>query len=377
MIISTSDNWWDVGVQNPYGRTLFDIAQTNFCIIAGAGGPAARTVRHDTLPDGRRIGLKNAGKARELAIELASKFVLNIAHQEHANSLCVRYCLTSREGVLDIQRTPTECEVRSVFTNFELQDRIDAFLKTKLTPEIVTGRVYIAVETNLGLTFKSLGIGGQPIERGNYSQTVLSEYDRIVRDLNSKSPAGRVSVLSGKPGTGKSYLVRGLLNDAAGSNCIILPPQLVTQLSGPSFLPALASFSDENPGKSMVFFIEDADECLATRMGDNIGSISALLNLGDGIIGQLLDVRIVATTNAAHQDIDEAILRPGRLSASIQVGALSYDEAVGVYSRLRPGAELTPRKSYTLAEVYQLARADGWVAPPKATAIGFSNAPGA
>ena len=113
----------------------------------------------------------------------------------------------------------------------------------------------------------------------------------------------------------------------------------------------------------MVFIIEDADEVLAPRQGDNMSAVSVMLNLGDGILGKLLDVRIVATTNAHRQELDEAIMRPGRLSASVAVGPVPYEKAKAIFERLAPGKELK-EKAYTLAEIYSKARDEGWE-PPK------------
>jgi len=226
-----------------------------------------------------------------------------------------------------------------------------------------------------------MGIGGQPLERGNYEDDVLKGFDRIVSDLSSSTPAGRVSILDGKPGGGKTFLVRGLLDAVKDVIFVIVPSNLVQELAQPGMIPALVKLHQSRGQRPMVFLIEDADECLAPRMGDNMSSVSAVLNLGDGILGQLLDVRIVATTNARHQDVDEAIKRPGRLSAMIHVGLLSPEKAGEVYQRLtgkppylfeldKMVGPLFKGKT-SLAEVYQLARDSGWIPPPKERKMGF------
>ena len=112
-----------------------------------------------------------------------------------------------------------------------------------------------------------------------------------------------------------------------------------------------------------------------SRDKDNINSVQSLLNLGDGILGSLLDLRIVATTNAHELHLDEAISRPGRLSKMLEVGPLDIHTARSVFSRLLPDAklpdELTKKfkeESVTssgfkmsLAEAYSLARKYGWL----------------
>ena len=56
--------------------------------------------------------------------------------------------------------------------------------------------------------------------------------------------------------------------------------------------------------------------------------------MGDGIMGAMLDARIVATTNAQTEDLDPAIVRPGRLCRRIDIGELCYEQACEVYERL-------------------------------------------
>ena len=257
------------------------------------------------------------------------------------------------------------------------------------TKSIPKGRVHVLISTSQGPEFKSMGIGGQKLERANYEDEVLRGYDRIITDLQAASPAGRVAILDGKPGTGKTFLVRGILDDVKDVIFVIVPANLIQELAQPSMIPALVGLHQSRGDKPMVFIIEDADEVLAPRMGDNMSSVSAILNLGDGILGQLLDVRIVATTNAHHTDVDEAIKRPGRLSAMVHVGPLSPGKAGEVYTRLtgkppfsgggdpmnllsvpEPVKPLFTRET-SLATVYQMARDSGWTPPPKERKMGF------
>ena len=106
-----------------------------------------------------------------------------------------------------------------------------------------------------------------------------------------------------------------------------------------------------------MLIIEDADGSLVPRAADNISEISALLDLGDGLVGSTFDVRILATSNARRVDIDRAILRPGRLCRSIDVPALEASHANEVLTGLLGAAPHTAfSKPTTLAEVYAAAR---------------------
>ncbi len=196
--------------------------------------------------------------------------------------------------------------------------------------------------------------------RENYAPEVVEKFDRVVHELKKAEPAGRLVLMEGDPGTGKTHLIRSLVGALADhGRCIIVPPSLLDKLSGPEFVMCLiqqkALVSGAN--KAMTLILEDADDCLIAREQNAAAkaSLSALLNLSDGIMGAALDLRVVATTNQELGAIDRAILRPGRLLERIHVGPLSPTHAERVLVRLG-GAARSYEVPVTLAQVYEDAR---------------------
>jgi|ERR1017187_1027668 hypothetical protein len=247
------------------------------------------------------------------------------------------------------------------------------------------GRVYVLVPCQGGLTTKSIGMGAVPLIKDNYNKEVVDGYESVVSDINSSDPLGRLSIFDGPPGTGKTYLIRALLSSLPDTKFLLLPSNMADTLTGPELLQALISESedmvvsrpvryrafprDKNPEtkgfdsetvlpkKTMVLVIEDADRCLTSRGSDNISAISAILNLSDGIIGNLLDLRIVCTTNAEIDNIDAALMRSGRLSARIEVNLLDVEQAKVIYTRVGGTQEqVWDKKYYSLSDVYALAK---------------------
>lgn len=233
------------------------------------------------------------------------------------------------------------------------------------------GMVYTLAKTMGGYRVSHIGLAGTPIERTNYSQEVLAAYDHIVEDLNTEAPCGRLSILAGAPGTGKTYLVRSLLGAVPKGAFVVIPPHLVEELGSPEILPSLTAAKHEMEGP-IVLVIEDADSCLVPRQANsktgNMNAISALLNLGDGILGSVLDLRIIATTNAREIEMDPAIKRPGRLCKYASVGPLPPADAAQVLYRLTGKKVAQEEKPTTLAEVYLKARGLGWKPPVKTAA---------
>ena len=241
-----------------------------------------------------------------------------------------------------------------------------------------------AITRNHGgnLQLSRIGYAGSPIEKSNYSDDVCRDYDFIIDDLHSEDPNGRIVILDGVPGIGKSHMIRGILMDAPKAMFVIVPPNMVSSIGGPELIPLLLRTKEDYGKKGpIVLVLEDADQCLAPRQADNISSISSILNLGDGILGSIFDVRILATTNAKAKEIDPAIMRAMRLSKRISIQPATYEQANKIYKRIlkddtkelpKPAAEekfsmkpVNNKKDFTLAEIYKAAREDGWKPPSK------------
>jgi len=115
--------------------------------------------------------------------------------------------------------------------------------------------------------------------------------------------------------------------------------------------------------------MEDAERLLWRRNGDNREAVSSLLNIADGLMGRMLRLHVICSINARMEDLDPAILRPGRLMNHRRFSALSREAAERVAAardlEFRPNE---PAEAYTLAEALN----PGAYEPPRAKpCIGF------
>ena len=280
--------------------------------------------------------------------------------------------LVSPLGAMWLNGSGDEISARIVTADKEEYDAFVEIMNTYSGPRVSSGKAFVLVAGRDKLVLKSIGLAAAELERGNYNPDVLEDYDHIVSDMHSSDPTGRLSILDGPPGTGKTYMIRGLMHDVPDALFIFTPVSLIPSLANPNMIGTLIDTKRSSGDAPMVFIVEDADTTLAKRGVDNLESISALLNLGDGILGAMLDIRVVCTTNLKDAEMDDAVIRPGRLSRKIHIGYLNAPVAEDLYFRLT-GKKERIRERMTVAQVYSMAKDKGWKPPvkPKRT-VGFA-----
>jgi hypothetical protein len=272
-----------------------------------------------------------------------------------------------KDGVVETSLGNDYLSVRSFSHNEQFLRDIRDYLDSHWKTVERTGHIYAIVRQSMHLGLSSIGNAGIPLVEGNYTPKVMEDYKYVIRDLKSESPSGRISIMRGPAGTGKTHLIRAMLLEVPDAMFVLISPEVVTTLAGPELLPLLMNYRGSTTGP-IVLVLEDADKCLVARENTDMNSIQALLNLGDGILGSLLDMRIVATTNADEFKMDAAITRPGRLSKMLDVNSLDLTTAQKIFDRLLPDASVpkelveNPHVAFkmSLAEVYALARKYGW-----------------
>lgn len=215
------------------------------------------------------------------------------------------------------------------------------------------GQVQMLAHSNNGYTLSTLGTVNDVFIPDNYSELVQNGFSLAVDELTNKNPSGRLTILEGPPGTGKSYFIKALITQV-DAIFVYIPSILSGTLSSPAMLPTILERRYEN--KPVVLIMEDSDSTIAVRASDNQSELSELLNLSDGILGCLSDIRIIATTNAKSTDIDKAVLRSGRLSQYIEFSKLESKHAKRIYNRLTNSTNNSIEfNDLVLSDVYKLA----------------------
>jgi hypothetical protein len=175
----------------------------------------------------------------------------------------------------------------------------------------------------------------------NYNDDFIPVTKDIEKFLDERKSG--LIVLRGIVGSGKSNYIRHLVTTHP-ANYVIVTNSLAGHLASPEFI----SFMLEN--KNSIFILEDCEQILMDR-GDNIsGAIANILNMSDGLMSDIFNVKFICTFNADIDQIDKAILRKGRCFANYEFKKLCAEKTKVLLNK--QGVTLDEYEPMTLAEIY-------------------------
>lgn len=175
----------------------------------------------------------------------------------------------------------------------------------------------------------------------NYGGEITAKFDKIVESLSSNKNG--LVLLSGDPGTGKSTFIKHLTTQTS-RKVIYLSSGAAEQITNPDFLSFIMRH------RNSVLLLEDAEKVLRSRDEQDNAAISNILNITDGILGDCLNILVVATFNIDRDKIDSALVRKGRLLVEHHFKALSAEDANKVLEK--SGSDRRTSEPMTLAEIY-------------------------
>lgn len=223
------------------------------------------------------------------------------------------------------------------------------YLETNKVNEEKKGIINLICKTQAGFELKEYPIKNPAIDfNTNYNKDFKEIDNIIINRLNQEDGKGLV-LLYGPPGTGKTSYIRHIINNVSDKRVLYMPPDMASELSNPGLIPFLTDIPNS------ILIVEDSENVLIKRQGQHNQAISNILNLSDGLLSDCLNIQIVATFNTDLKNIDEALLRKGRLIAKYEFKPLSKDRVQNLSKKL--GINFTS-DSATLAEIYNCSDVD-------------------
>lgn len=182
----------------------------------------------------------------------------------------------------------------------------------------------------------------------NYNDDFLPIFKDTV-DFLSTRESGLV-LYHGTQGSGKTSVIRHLITNYP-HDYIIIPSSMAPRLSDPDFISFMIDNSDS------VFILEDCEQLLMDRSVNIFnGAISNILNMSDGLLSDIMNMKFICTFNADIQTIDQALLRKGRCYAKYEFKELSEDKVRKLNEKYNLGIQEI--KPMTLAEIYNVDRTE-------------------
>jgi len=195
--------------------------------------------------------------------------------------------------------------------------------------------------------FETVVPEGYSVEK-YYTKDFQPIHKHIVDNLQ-KNESG-LYLFHGEPGTGKTTYIKYLAS-VLKRDVIYVPVAFIDSLVDPSFLPALLK------KRHSVLVIEDAEKALLAREpGDSSSLVSAILNITDGIMGNVFSISVIATYNSPRAGIDKALLRKGRLKGEHKFDKLDVEQVQKILDDNK--INFTAKAPMSLAEIFNTQEPD-------------------
>ncbi len=192
------------------------------------------------------------------------------------------------------------------------------------------------------------------------SYNLTYSLESILKDIRSDKSG--LMLFTGLPGTGKSSLIKYLSQENLDKKFCFISNSNLDILSSPNF----TEFCMNNL-QNAILVLEDCEKALLTRDLNKGYDISNILNLTDGIYGDVLNIKIIATLNTVDK-IDSALLRKGRLICKADFKKLSIEQGQNLAKKLNKNIDV--KEELQLCEIYNI-EDNGGVINSKQS-VGFS-----
>ena len=189
--------------------------------------------------------------------------------------------------------------------------------------------------SNLYTTWYDYDINIDVNIENNYNNDL--PYDKICDILgNDKRPD--LMLFYGEPGTGKTTLIKHLIKKFINKSFIFIDGSLLATIQQDKLMSYFLDNWDT------IFILEDCEKILTDRESGYNPVMPVLLNITDGIVGDVLKTKFICTFNSSLAKIDKALLRKGRLSLKYEFKKLSKDKVKNILP--------SENRDMTLADIY-------------------------
>lgn len=181
-----------------------------------------------------------------------------------------------------------------------------------------------------------------------YGDKFEEKHDILVKEINEKNNSG-LFIFHGVTGSGKTNYIRYLISKAKPEiEFIFYPITLLREITSPDLITFLSDYQDA------VLIIEESEDSVQARdlFNTDKSSIANLLNVSDGLLSDVLNLKIICTFNTDIKNLDKALLREGRLLGIHRFEAIPAENANKIAKLNKIEREF--KEPATLAQIYNV-----------------------
>ncbi len=240
-------------------------------------------------------------------------------------------------------------DIKFVFPSLDQADFVRSLVEqlpqssTKFNHKHKFYMIYYSRFENLSL--KSFRVKNVNVSIDEYYNDDFAEVDQEIKDFLMDTTRDGIVLLHGAVGTGKTTYLRHLMR-SLDKRFIFLPPALAHKISSPEIIDFMSMLSDS------VLIMEDCEDLIKPRGSSHVpnDALVNLLNLGDGLLADALNIKIICTFNADVHKIDSALMRKGRLAVEYEFRPLEVEKARKLAKKL--GVSMDIKQPIPLAELF-------------------------
>jgi len=141
-------------------------------------------------------------------------------------------------------------------------------------------------------------------------------------------------------------MIRHLISNV-NKHFILINNRLIESLSDPCFIDFMIDCKD------CILILEDCEQAIVDRSVSAFGnSISNLLNMSDGLMSDIMNLKFICTFNTNISNIDDALLRKGRCKVKYEFKELSADKVAILNEQKQLGIPEDKITKMSLANIF-------------------------
>lgn len=274
-----------------------------------------------------------------------------------SNVFMAHICFHQYDIIVRLRVAPGKTETLTSMAMLGINERsriwqhIVAYCKKLVTPpQARIDEINIITQSNGDFYLKAIPLASNKkavFSFDNYNEGFEEISTNVLNALQSDEHSNGLVLFHGDPGTGKTSYLKYMLHTISKKKLIYLPPDLIEHLSSPNFVTFLMS-----QAMNSILLIEDAENVLKHREVGGSQAVSNILNISDGILGDVLRLKIVCTFNSPLDQIDPALLREGRLICEYRFEKLNEAKTAFLMKKLY-GEDVTwDQDEMSIAEIF-------------------------